>query len=224
MPTDGRCRDKSPVGRSELDRTKRDVEKLTETVDTLQQTIHTVGSALETATEVSEYKAAQQVVFFASGTARAALLHILVEHKEDLDAVRTGLQDKGLKWPNRQRFSPPRQRPYSASPHLDGAWLRVGVSLQRPEAAGHSEQFLGYWSPSLLQRNKAPPTPVTCSESSQRMATAHGLIWGQGQEKASTAAARNACRDEQPGASGRRLSAPIGLTLLFVVCRLPVPS
>ena len=64
---------------------EREVEKLTETVDTLQQSIHTVGSlALETATEVSKYKAALQVVYFASGAARAALLQILVKYKEDL--------------------------------------------------------------------------------------------------------------------------------------------
>ena len=44
MPTDDRRRQKSPVGRNELDRTKREVDKLSEAVDSIQQNLHTVGS------------------------------------------------------------------------------------------------------------------------------------------------------------------------------------
>ena len=97
MARDGQRRDKSPVSRSEYDRTKREIAKMADNLDTMQQTIQVVGAlAIETSSEVNDYRAAQQVVFFASVVARTALLEVLAQYREGLDAVRSGTQEKGV--------------------------------------------------------------------------------------------------------------------------------
>ena len=96
MPSGSSARGRSPVQQKDFRKARDELANTKDRVEQLEKRLGSVGGlAVQTAQDVAVLRAELQVVFFASGSARAALEAELAEYNEGKAAVANGTADRG---------------------------------------------------------------------------------------------------------------------------------
>ena len=96
MPSGSSARGRSPVQQKDFRKARDELANTKDRVEQLEKRLGSVGDlAVQTTQDVAVLRAELQLVFFASGSARAALAAELAEYNEGKAAVANGTADRG---------------------------------------------------------------------------------------------------------------------------------